>query len=103
MQADLVTPRALVNTGSRMDDPIVDWNQSHRFLIPSCPYVRTNRQQAGETTHSRRERWHGSDELPVCSHAHDSSSERDGPEDDARPRAARAKLGGGDRSQRRTS
>ena len=38
MQADLVTPRALVNTGSRMDDLIVDWNKSHRFLIPSCPY-----------------------------------------------------------------
>ena len=37
MQADLVTPRALVNTGSRMDD-LTDWNKSHRFLIPSCPY-----------------------------------------------------------------
>ena len=63
-------------------------------------HVSTNRQQASETIHCQRGRWHASDESPVWTRAHtDSSSKRDGPEDDARPRAdSGAKPGGGDRS-----
>ena len=48
LKADLVTPRALVNSGSRMDDLIVDWNESHRFLIPSS--VRTGSRPATRPT-----------------------------------------------------
>ena len=59
-------------------------------------HVSTKRQQARETIHCHRGRWHASDEFPGWTLAPaDSSAERDGPEDDARPRADLPKLSGG--------